>query len=152
MQVASLMRKPECDEETAKAKGKKTDLADSIPRCYQSEHGDGRRRSSAPIANQQFNRHDRARLERYLVGTQKFTLRSDYQEHLEMNSRQEILARAKANLEQGIAGVQKGLSILRDHNGRRWEECRLEGRGQRFAPGDCRDAFLNPTRSASRSS
>ena len=53
----------------------------------------------------------------------------------------EILAKAKADFEQGIAGVQKALSILSDHNGRRWEECRLEGRGQRFAPGDCRHTF-----------
>ena len=36
----------------------------------------------------------------------------------------ETLAKAKADLEQGIAGVQKALSILRDHNGHRWEESR----------------------------
>ena len=32
-----------------------------------------------------------------------------------------ILAKAKADPEQGIAGVQKALSILRDHNGRHWK-------------------------------
>ena len=59
----------------------------------------------------------------------------------ERERERESLAKAKADVEQGIAGVQKALCILRDHNGRRWEECRLEGRGQRFAPEDCRDAF-----------
>ena len=33
-----------------------------------------------------------------------------------------ILAKTKADPEQGIAGVQKALSILRDHNGCHWEE------------------------------
>ena len=46
----------------------------------------------------------------------------------------EILAKVKADPEQGIAGVQKALSIPRDHNGRHCEEWWPEGRGQRSAP------------------
>ena len=73
--VTSPTRKVECDKETAKARGMKTDLVDIIPRCHQSsqcggkesryirsawrwskisEHGDGRRRFSASRTNQQF--------------------------------------------------------------------------------------------------
>ena len=44
-QVTSLTRKADCDEETAKANGKKTDLVDSIPRCYQSNQCGGQESS-----------------------------------------------------------------------------------------------------------
>ena len=130
---------PTSGRQAAEANGKKTDLVDSIPRCYQSNtifrvDSESAIQSARPsqagvISRGHAEAHAQIRSSRALGDEQP------------CETTREILAKAKADFKQGNAGLQKALSILKEHNRRRWEECRLEGRGQRLAPGDCRDAF-----------
>jgi chromosome segregation ATPase len=102
---AEASQKAYCDEETAKANEKKADLEASI----------------AKLSSKIEKATARAITLDGEVSEHQAELASLSKEQLEMDTmrgnEREIFAKAKADLEQGIAGVQKALMILRDHYG-----------------------------------